>query len=57
MKNAMHSTWSYNNTCTYVSSFIMAEYAQLVIILSIILLCVIMIMNIQLIHTRVPYKA
>ena len=49
MKNAMHSTWLYNNTCTYVSSsFIMAEYAQLVILLSIILLCVIMIMNIQL---------
>lgn len=51
MKNAMHSTCSYNNTCTYVSSFNMAEYAQPVIILSIILLCVIMIMNIQLIHT------
>ena len=51
MKNAMHSTWSYNNTCTYVSSFIMEFNAQLVILLSIILLCVIMIMNIQLIHT------
>ena len=49
MKNAMHSTWSYNKTCTYVSSFIMEFNAQLVILLSIILLCVIIITNIQLI--------
>ena len=49
MKNAKQSTCSYNNTCTYVSFFVMAEYAQLVILLSIILLCVIIITNIQLI--------